>query len=87
MTATELNKDVKKLLAKEISLCKAKITSDEFYTVLEAEIKPEFKRLYLADTSFKSFNRASILTMFRLNLKYRFLQLHSFGILIELNEI
>lgn len=69
MTASELNRDIKKLL---------KIQEDPNF-------EKEFKRLYFADSSFQYMNKKSILIMLRLNLRYRFIPLHSFGINIDLD--
>ena len=44
----------------------------------------EFKRLYRADDTFEYMNRNSILIMIRLNLSMRAIELHRFGMGIEL---
>ena len=81
MTKNDLNRDIKKL-------------KSEFYRIgfwnLEYQekqmigLEKEFKRLYNADSNFEYMNKDSILTMLRLNLKYRFIDLHLFGINIDL---
>lgn len=81
MTKNELNRDIKKL-------------KSEFYRIgfwdleYQEQQKPalikEFKRLYDADRNFEYMNKDSILTMLRLNLTYRIIDLHLFGINIDL---
>lgn len=81
MTAQQLNRDIKHL--KNLSL---KISK----TMFDSEIisfKKEFNRLYFADSKFEVMNKKSVLIMFRLNLRFRFHALHSFGIHINLEEL
>jgi hypothetical protein len=81
MTTQELNRDIKRLL-KEDSL----YASTNKAVHLD-NIRREFVRLYMADQYFQYMNRTSILIMLRLNLRYRFVALHSFGVLIETNTL
>ncbi len=78
MTKRELNRDVKRL-AKFVSNYVG--TTDE---KTEEYIKAEAKRLYQADKEMTYLNKDSIKVLLRLNLRYRFVQLHSFGLFIEL---
>lgn len=73
MTTQELNRDIK-WLNKELK-------RKGYYSESD---KTEFVRLYGADREFKYMNRQSILIMFRLNLRYRFIPFHQFGIHIEI---
>lgn len=87
MTNQELNRDVKRMLSKMKKrniLDKDLKDLETWFSFIEHEIRPEFKRLYFADQKFEIMNKSSILIMFRLNLKYRFIPFHAFGLEIEL---
>ncbi len=73
MTNAELNRDIKRLSKIE------NIDSDK-----EEEFKTEFKRLYYADRDFTAMNKESIRMMIRLNLRYRIIAFHHFGLDINL---
>lgn len=71
MTKQELNRDVKRLANKHTNMN-------------EADLNKEFKRLYYADSNFEYMNLNSLKMMLRLNLRYRFVPLHQFGLMINL---
>lgn len=71
MTAQELNRDIKRL-------------SKNHDSMSESDLQKEFKRLYYADSDFEYMNLNSVKMMLRLNLRYRFVALHHFGININL---
>lgn len=71
MTKQELNRDVKRLANKHIEM-------------QEQDVIKEFKRLYYADSNFEYMNLNSVKMMLRLNLRYRVIALHIFGININL---
>ena len=82
MTNAELNRDVKRLAR----FVRTKQTQELFetnqakYYEQEQYINKEIKRLYYADDTFEVLNKQSILTLLRLNLRYRPIPLHCFGI-------
>ncbi len=78
MTIQDLNRDIKRL---KRDVQKQALHND---SATGERYEKEFKRLYGADTEMKSINRESILTLLRLNLRYRWVPFHSFGIMIEL---
>jgi len=86
MTNRELNRDIKKLAKKELSLSTLP-NNDSYFDTIDTFIKPEFKRLYNADNEFKAMNKASVLIMLRLNLRHVIVQLHHFGLNLELEEL
>jgi hypothetical protein len=79
MTKQELNRDTKRLL----KAYKAALKSKNYYEQLPA-IQKELKRLYMADSNFKYMNKTSILILLRLNLRLREIELHHFGINIDI---
>ena len=79
MTNQELNRDVKRLL-------KLAVSNKETYTADE-RIKTEISRLYHADREFISMSKTSALILLRLNLRYRAIPLHNFGLHIELETL
>ena len=82
MTASELNKAVKKLNSE---LCRMSFEdTGKYFEYIEKEAKNEFIRLYYADKTLESLSKRNILVMFRLNLKHRFIALHNFGVDIKL---
>ena len=92
MTARQLNQRVKNLKkAILIKLKAADIVSgtmpdaqDLYHAFIEGEAKKEFRTIFYADTTFEYLSKESILTMLRLNVRYKFVELHRFGIDIEL---
>jgi hypothetical protein len=85
MTKNELNRDIKRLKSEIYRMSFESL--ETYYKYIDTEARKEFKRLYYADQSFEYMNKNSVLIMFRLNLKHRFLPLHSFGLGIELNNL
>ena len=71
MTKQELNRDIKRLYKN--------ITPNN-----SEQFEEEFRRLYFADKSFEYTNLNNLKIMFRLNLRYRFIALHQFGLSIDL---
>lgn len=76
MTKQELNRDIKRLWKAYINL---DITKESYYSKRD-KLGEEFKRLYNADKTFEYMNKESILVMYNLNLKCRWVQLHMMGI-------
>jgi len=84
MTPAELNRDIKRLLTKAN---KVPIDDDSKYVDYVDEVKSELLRLYHADDRFQYMNSKSIKIMLRLNLRFRVIPLHIFGLHIELDKI
>lgn len=82
MTAAELNRDIKRM-ARDLKKVKDQTDTDLFFNYVENTLKPEFLRLFRADSSFEVMNKQSVLILLRINLSYRFIQLYAFG--IEIN--
>lgn len=75
MTKQELNRDIKRL-------------ANNHQNMEESDVKKEIHRLYYADSEFKYMNLNSVKMLLRLNLRYRVIALHFFGININLpNEV
>lgn len=55
-----------------------------FFKWLEEEAKPVFIALYNEDPSFTYISKKSVLILLRLNLSYRFIKFHQFGIFIKI---
>lgn len=83
MTVQELNRDIKRLV---FNINKKKGTP-EYYNYIQTGVKKEFTRLYHADSSFTSLTKNSLLIMLRLNVRYRFIEFHQFGLMINVNGI
>lgn len=83
MTTAELNRDIKKLL-KLYAIINSNDFDSKEYKDAYGKLTNEFKRLYFADTKFEYMNVQSIRIMLRLNLRFRFYQLHTFGLMIEI---
>lgn len=79
MTKQELNRDCKRLLKLAIE--------NSRNLESEGQIRSEIQRLYCADREFRALNRQSILILLRLNLRYRAIPLHNFGLFIELKKM
>jgi hypothetical protein len=78
MTKAQYNRDVKRLR-------KAAKDFDRTAGLPDiAPLKTEWWRLYNADRKFEFANKESVLTLLRVNLRYRFTSLHNFGIYIEI---
>lgn len=84
MDTIQLNRDIQSLKHKVKGFKTKGGNLDPWFEFLKNEIKPEFLRLYKADPTFKNMTQKSVLIMFRLNLSHRFVQLHHFGLDIEL---
>lgn len=80
MTPQELNRDIKRLVKKYHAI---KGTEDYFARVKDT-IEPEWIRIYRADREMTYMNKESIKAMLRMNLLFRFIPLHQFGLNIEL---
>jgi hypothetical protein len=78
MTKQELNKDIKRLL---------KMQRKDAQLNILPEFEAEYKRLYRADTEMEYMNVTSIKIMLRLNVLYRFIPFHQFGLFIDLDKI
>ena len=72
MTPKELNRDIKRLCKNAANLT-------------EIERNTEFKRLYFADEEFDFMNKESIKIMLKLNLRYRIIFFHTFGLFINID--
>ena len=77
MNAKELNRDIKRL---HTSIEKSVSQNTDVFELH----KKEFHRLYFADRKLEYWNLQSFKIMLRLNLRYRFIALHAFGLNIEL---
>ena len=74
MTNRELNRDVKRLA--------------RHHEGMEAvDVIKEIRRLYFADAGFTALNKKNILRLLRLNLIYRAVELHQFGLYIDLDNL
>lgn len=85
MTTRQQNAAVRKLLANiEKAAKESERTGDSkaFFQYLDSEAKEEFLRLYLADNTMRYLTLKSLRIMIYLNLKYRFVALHTFGMYI-----
>ena len=86
MTNAELNRDWKRLYKKYQNNLSVNNNLDKYYGVLENEIKPEFRRLYHADSMAESVNENSLRIMVALNLSLRVINLHMFLIGIKIKS-
>lgn len=84
MTKQELNRDIKRLNS-EIYRMSFK-DQREYLNYIDITAKMEFNRLYMADKTFEYMNKESIVIMLKLNLRHRFVPLHTFGIDININN-
>ncbi len=80
MTTQELNRDIKRLKNLVVN-CPPNQEVDETY------MKKEIRRLFYADDTFEYMNRSSILTLIRLNGRFRAIPLHVFGLRINLDKL
>lgn len=81
MTKQELNRDIKRLNSAYLA-CR-ELSGDDYYNRKD-ELMKEYVRLYNADTTFNSLTANSLRILIRLNLIFRCIQPHTFGINIEL---
>lgn len=88
MTAKELNRDIKRLYKKVQTLKDNEYEhlTEDYLNIVDNEIKPEYRRLYFADREFKYMNKQSVLIMLSLNNAFRFIELHQFGLYIQLDS-
>lgn len=84
MTTKELNRDIKRLLNTYKALNELKMDNDTYFKSIELSIKPELKRLYYADQEMKYMTKDSILILLRLNVRFRVIPFHQFGLFINL---
>lgn len=84
MTTKELNNKIRKLYNEVSKLQSEQTNLDVFFSIIDTEIKPKYTTLYYADDSFKSLTKESILILIKLNLRYRFIPFHQFGLNINL---
>ncbi len=77
MTPRELNQDVKRLVKHVKKLERANELDD-------GKVVTEILRLYRADDTFEYMSKDSVLKLLRLNLRFRAVPLHTFGVRIEL---
>jgi hypothetical protein len=83
MKPNELNRDIKRLHL-EIRNNASKMSSDDFFEYLENTAKIEFKRLFRADDTFEYLSKDSILRMIQMNLTWRIIPFHQFGLGIHI---
>lgn len=76
MTKQELNRDIKRLYN---NIEKAKNTPS-FFEYIDNNAKKEYTRLLNASDDFSALSKKSVLILYRLNLSYRFIPLHTFGL-------
>lgn len=78
MTKQELNRDIKRLWKRFVSR-----RTKEYDKKIEEELRSEFKRLYYADKDMTYMNANSLRWMLRMNLSLRVVNLHNFGLGID----
>ena len=86
MTTQQLNRDVKRLSASIVAMHQTVQKNNEqdvWFEFLENYAKKEFIRLYNADNTLNSLTKDSILLMLSMNIKFRFVSLHTFGLMIN----
>ena len=79
MTNAELNRDIRRLARRVETLQ----NTEKIFEYLD-EVKAELSRLYYADDEFTAMNKQSVLILLRLNLRFRVIPLHLFGINVEI---
>lgn len=85
MTTKELNRDIKRLWNELYS--KSFEDTDEFLKYRDTDAKKEFIRLYHVCSDFEGVSRDNILRMLSMNVRYRFIALHQFGLLIDCSKL
>lgn len=81
MTKAELNRQIKKL---SNDWKKLQSSPADNYFSQKDELGKELKRLYHVDPNMEYMNASSLRIMIRLNLSFRVIPFHHFGIQIEL---
>ena len=90
MTKQELNRDIKRLVNRYLEITNSKyydVHMDEYYNLLDKEIKPELRRLIYADSDFSYLNINSLKALISLNGSLRVVPFHHFGIHIKLQDL
>lgn len=75
MNKQEFNRDVKRL--------RKRYHGDESKDY-GSDFQKEFSRLYNADSNFQYANKDSILTLLRINHRFRYVPLHVFGLNVDI---
>lgn len=79
MTTKELNRDIKRLYNEWLHFQYQ--SNDEYYKWVDSKMKPELKRLYLADSNIEYMNFFSFKALHRMNqAQGGIIPLHSFAI-------
>jgi len=86
MTPQELNRDIKRLLKAIVKRVEEKHETGCQIDIYR-EFYNEYKRLYYTDREFEDMNRQSIRIMVRLQIKYRFITHHHFGLHITVEGL
>jgi hypothetical protein len=80
--AENLNVAVKRL-KKQINAKHAEPhTVEQWYDYLDEKVKPAFLKIYNADTTMAALNADSMRIMLRLNVRFRIVPFHQFGLFI-----
>lgn len=75
----------KSTLTRQLDIaCKNLALASKDNKTSEKNMKEEIIRIYTADSSFTLLSKKSILILLRLNLRYRAIPLHHFGLHIEI---
>ena len=82
--AFELNESIAVLNQKEKEIVRNGNDLDAYFTKVKKEIQPKYIELYRQDLKFKYISKKSILILLRLNLRHRFVPLHTFGLMCEI---
>jgi len=85
MTKKELNRDIKRLGAEIYRMSFE--DQDKYFEYLDKEARKEFIRLFYSDQDFEYMNLNSVKLMLRMNLKNRFIDLHTFGLMINERDL
>lgn len=84
MKKQELNRDIRRLYSQyKANSGKGDADLTKYFEWVEKTAKPELIRLYNADTSLKSLNANNLRLLIRLNLVYRAIPFHKFGLYID----
>ena len=86
MAERELNRDIKKLKNSLQNRPKDE-TIGEFCDYVEKVAKPEFKRLYGADSGMTALSKNNVLIMLALQAKHQFIPVQKFGLEIEIENL
>lgn len=82
MTTQHLNRDIKRLYKKILTL-KEQPNHDQYFEFIDGEFKKEFKRLYHADDEGKYINYYSFRAMYRMNQMHKVIQYPFFYITMK----